>query len=184
MSITAQASQDHTFSGADLTVSTISMGLWLIERAISEPLVLTKRRSSWDLTKQPLDTIWPFFIVRDSQETIQNFERVIKIVGADSEMGLECATQIEKLKAKKSGICFVATAACGDSAPEVQFLSAFRDCVLSKSQPGRMFIRGYYRVSPRLADWVRASSKRRMTTHRFVIRPCVWILSCIWKEER
>jgi len=50
--------------------------------------------------------------------------------------------------------CFVATAAFGDGAPELVAFRAYRDEVLRRSVPGRLFIRGYYRYGPGLAAWV------------------------------
>lgn len=51
---------------------------------------------------------------------------------------------------KKSG-CYVATAVYGSyDCPEVWTLRRYRDNHLAKSAFGRMFIRGYYSVSPTL----------------------------------
>jgi len=48
--------------------------------------------------------------------------------------------------------CYIATAVYGSyDAPEVLVLRRFRDEVLSKSMPGRAFIRSYYAVSPPVA---------------------------------
>lgn len=52
---------------------------------------------------------------------------------------------------KVSG-CYIATAVYGSyDAPEVRVLRRFRDEVLSKTLPGRAFIRTYYAVSPPIA---------------------------------
>jgi len=58
--------------------------------------------------------------------------------------------------------CFIATAAYGSPLePHVQALRAFRDRYLQRSEPGRAFIRFYYRHSPPIAaviaehDWLR-----------------------------
>ncbi|WAM28495.1 CFI-box-CTERM domain-containing protein [Myxococcus sp. NMCA1] len=50
--------------------------------------------------------------------------------------------------------CFVATVAFGEGAPELVAFRAYRDDVLRKSAPGRVFIRGYYRWGPDVAAWV------------------------------
>jgi hypothetical protein len=74
--------------------------------------------------------------------------------------------QLELVKSKdsKKGTkasnkkCFVATAAFGDSnAPEVIYLSAFRDDSLSQSILGRTLIHSYYAVSPQLATIIAKS---------------------------
>lgn len=54
--------------------------------------------------------------------------------------------------AVKVSRCYIATAVYGSyDAPEVRVLRRFRDEVLSKSMPGRAFIRSYYAVSPPFA---------------------------------
>ncbi len=67
----------------------------------------------------------------------------------------------------KKGMCFVATAAYGSPlAPEVIFLSRFRDYVLLNSILGRAFVSYYYRVSPPLASLIaRVDCLRAMTRH-------------------
>lgn len=51
--------------------------------------------------------------------------------------------------------CFIATAVYGShDAMQVQQFYQFRDKVLAKSFPGRLFIRFYYCVSPSLAKWI------------------------------
>ncbi len=50
---------------------------------------------------------------------------------------------------RKSDGCYIATSVYGSyDCPEVWTLRRFRDQVLGKSMPGRMFIRFYYAVSP------------------------------------
>ncbi|MGK5082306.1 CFI-box-CTERM domain-containing protein [Bdellovibrionota bacterium FG-1] len=50
--------------------------------------------------------------------------------------------------------CFVATALMDVCDPETLVtLRSFRDEQLARSEPGRAFIRWYYRHGPRLADW-------------------------------
>jgi hypothetical protein len=49
------------------------------------------------------------------------------------------------------GLCFVATVAFGEGAPELDVLRCFRDRTLLASAPGRAFVRWYYRDGPALA---------------------------------
>ncbi|OQY28645.1 MAG: hypothetical protein B6244_06260 [Candidatus Cloacimonetes bacterium 4572_55] len=50
--------------------------------------------------------------------------------------------------------CFIATAACGEEAPETVRLRRFRDEYLQKRRIGRLFISLYYRFSPRVALFI------------------------------
>jgi hypothetical protein len=62
--------------------------------------------------------------------------------------------------------CFIATAVYGSAdANEVMVLRQFRDSVLQKSLPGRLFIRVYYAVSPRIL-WLFQHPFLRKNTRR------------------
>jgi hypothetical protein len=93
----------------------------------------------------------------------------------------ECGTanpiSIETVVQKKKGWCFVATAACGDPcAPEVVFLSVFRDRILATTPTGRRFIQIYYHVSPRLAELISRSTFARTLVRWLCLKPIVAIL--------
>lgn len=62
------------------------------------------------------------------------------------------------------GLCFVATAAFGEGAPELAVLRRFRDRVLARSAGGRAFIAWYYREGPALAAVVRRRPGLRRAT--------------------
>lgn len=50
--------------------------------------------------------------------------------------------------------CYVATSVYGSyDCPQVWTLRRFRDNTLSKSVPGRAFVRTYYKISPTLVKW-------------------------------
>ena len=58
--------------------------------------------------------------------------------------------------------CYVATCVCGSyDCPEVWTLRRFRDIVLKNSRAGRLFIRVYYAVSPRIV--ARCGHRARFT---------------------
>jgi hypothetical protein len=83
------------------------------------------------------------------------------------------ANQID-IHVLNKGMCFVATAACGDPfAPEVIILSAFRDEVLLHCPTGRTFIRLYYLLSPPLAAVITRSAWLRRAAMAVLIRPTV-----------
>ena len=77
--------------------------------------------------------------------------------------------------------CFIATAAYGSPmATDVRYLRAFRDQYLLTNKPGRWFVEKYYRLSPPLADKLRAHDGWRAIV-RVALSPLVaaskWIAS-------
>jgi hypothetical protein len=79
----------------------------------------------------------------------------------------------------KSG-CFVATAAFGDyNAPEVLYLSAFRDQALNHSPLGRAFVRSYYKISPPLAAIIANSTLLRLLVRGLVLKPIIFLLRSV-----
>lgn len=78
----------------------------------------------------------------------------------------------------KKGMCFVATAAYGTAlAPEVILLSRFRDEVLLRSLPGRLFVRVYYSCSPPLAHLISQSQLLRHAIRLVLLEPILRLLS-------
>lgn len=69
--------------------------------------------------------------------------------------------------------CFIATAAYGTAlTDEVQILRDFRDHVLNRCWLGRLFVRGYYRWSPPLAERLARSHNGRALV-RSLLRPVI-----------
>jgi len=69
--------------------------------------------------------------------------------------------------------CFIATAAYGSPlAKNVQVLRNFRDRYLMTNVPGRLFVRAYYRLSPPLADEIRANPELAAQV-RLLLKPVV-----------
>jgi tetratricopeptide (TPR) repeat protein len=85
--------------------------------------------------------------------------------------------QSQKKQSPKSGGCFIATAACGSEfAPEVIILRNFRDNHLTISLIGRLAIKFYYMVSPRIASFIDRSPIRRNLVRQLMISPIArWI---------
>ena len=72
----------------------------------------------------------------------------------------------------KKGMCFVATAAYGSPlAPEVIFLSHFRDEVLLNSALGRAFVKLYYHASPPLAVFIAKTDFGRAIVRHLFLAP-------------
>lgn len=61
----------------------------------------------------------------------------------------------------RSGVCFVATAVYGETAPELAAFRAFRDEVLLPTRAGRLAVRAYWFLGPRAARVVQSSSIAR-----------------------
>jgi hypothetical protein len=79
-------------------------------------------------------------------------------------------------ESRTGGSCFIATAAFGDySAPEVVFLSTFRDESLSQSVFGRSFIRAYYVISPSFAAIIVKSNFLRLVVRK-LLQPTIFLL--------
>ncbi len=79
---------------------------------------------------------------------------------------------LKEAEPKKAGMCFIATAACGDPfAPEVIVLSDFRDNVLLHSRCGRAFVHVYYTVSPPFAAVIAKFAVLRHAVMSLIVRP-------------
>lgn len=77
----------------------------------------------------------------------------------------------------KKGMCFIATAAYGNyNAPEVLFLSRFRDESLSRTIPGRAVISLYYFASPPIALFISRSNLLRAVIRKLLLQPMIAIL--------
>lgn len=70
-----------------------------------------------------------------------------------SENGINFILPIDAKKSSSGG-CYIATAVYGSyDCPQVWTLRRFRDFKLAKSLGGRIFIKLYYAISPRLVRW-------------------------------
>ncbi len=113
------------------------------------------------------------------EKAIQNFEKVIGLVGTESELGLECAKELAKEKSTKGKACFVATAVFEDAnAHEVEVLRRFRDEVLFSKSIGRSLIRVYYRIGPMLAALIGRSPSLKFPLRILFTHLVALIRSC------
>ena len=85
-----------------------------------------------------------------------------------------------------SSKCFIATAACGSAdSPDVLALREFRDRVLQSRLAGRSLIAFYYRISPRIADWISRRDRIRLWVRRFIVAPAAaWARTCLRAKSR
>ena len=78
------------------------------------------------------------------------------------------------------GGCFIATAAFGSYLdPHVFVLRLFRDNVLMKHFLGQAFVRGYYRHSPPVADFIAKHESLRFAT-RVALTPLIYGVQYPW----
>lgn len=105
------------------------------------------------------------------------FEKILQLEGTNSKLGIEAGAEIEKVKAQKSGGCFIATA-CYESysSPEVMILRNFRDRFLSNNLLGKMFVKVYYFTSPPIANFISKREALKVVVRKFLIAPLVYIL--------
>lgn len=113
----------------------------------------------------------------NKKKVIENFQRVIELVGVDNELGIECAKELEKEKAKKG--CFIATAVYGtEFAPDVMVLKQYRDDIFLKSSVSRAFVQAYYFISPPVARVIEMSGILRKLTRNILVRPLAKVCRC------
>ena len=93
--------------------------------------------------------------------------------------GSTCVTSVQSSGGSGGGGCFIATAAFGSKfEKQVQLLRRFRDRYLMPHKIGRAFVKGYYRYSPPMADFIARHDTLRMMV-RWSLAPLIgvsWML--------
>lgn len=108
----------------------------------------------------------------------ENLRKVLA-VNPDHRYAGGILKKIEEEDAKKGG-CFIASAAFGSPlAPEVEYLRAFRDDVLIRSDHGRAFVQAYYRWSPPVAALIANSRWAKAATRVALILPMIVVIKTL-----
>ncbi len=154
-----------------------------------------RSETDWDICKDCLQHLSPYlpFATRNRlglisgenakhgpKDLMHLVEQKMRERGIPSEhtepVDIDFKTSEERKTEGDKKACFVATAACGPDAPEVEALRSFRDTVLVNHRAGRAFIRGYWRVGPRLARWIEPWKIARRLVRTLLILPATWLV--------
>jgi hypothetical protein len=74
----------------------------------------------------------------------------------------------------KQKFCFIATAALGSEAgQQLVVLQQFRDVFLHRTRLGRLFIAGYYRISPPIAEVISRHPRFRVLVRDWLVLPAI-----------
>ena len=147
--------------------------------ALGEPDAVAALLSDLDRSRGSIDGSADEFHIIKALECVRD-PRAAAIV---AEHHAAQAAVHEPSSRAKSG-CFVATAACGDPfAPEVIYLSSFRDEVLTGSRIGRLVIAIYYALSPPIAAIIARSNSFRKAAMTVMVRPAVRFVGAITRTR-
>ena len=133
-----------------------------------------KKHSSWSR-----EDVKAIDVAKDLYERSERKEMDFMVVREGDEYVFYTLTESNSQATQNKG-CFIATAAYGSSlAPEVVFLSRFRDEFLVDSKLGALFVGFYYYISPPLASLIAKVDFLRVTTRIFFLTPILRLLK-IW----
>jgi tetratricopeptide (TPR) repeat protein len=80
--------------------------------------------------------------------------------------------KLPEAKRQTPSACFIATATLGDyNHPDVRILRSFRDEILQPSSLGQLFVKWYYRYSPRLAERIARHNWLKSVSYQLLIKP-------------
>lgn len=109
--------------------------------------------------EQSLDYVAGKKTIEDHIETFEMLDKRGKLTRQSVVTDVKTGAGNMRIESKSGAACFVATAAFGDADhAHVRFLRRFRDDVLSRSGPGRSFIKWYWQIGPVMAIHVGRSN--------------------------
>jgi hypothetical protein len=105
------------------------------------------------------------FVLTNSSDT--SFDSV-QSQAADNTAPSEKASNFDNLVERKEG-CYIATAVYGSyEAPEVLVLRRFRDKILTRCFIGRLIVRLYYTISPKLSIHFKTSQQLHLVSKKII----------------
>ena len=140
------------------------------DRASAMPLVAKAAL----LSPRDIDIQNNLKIIRDSQDVPRT--RQTSVFGASNAIAGGVAAGAAVGLSEIAGGCFIASAAYGGYQDDsVMMLQWWRDSVLAKSRLGLILISVYYKISPRIAQWIATSEVRKAIT-RAALSPVVLVI--------
>jgi hypothetical protein len=153
------SSTKQSFEPENLETLTIFLQSYVVSRIDIFTLLNDRglvNRGRCPYTGQRIDSTFPKWTYANTRSVFvsqEGFLLMQKEADEDFEkvMGRPAPKRIQPPQEKSSG-CYIATVCYGNEfAPEVLSLKKFRDVRLSKSSFGRLFIKFYYLLSPKIA---------------------------------
>lgn len=77
--------------------------------------------------------------------------------------------------------CFIATAVYGTRSYKLEIFRIFRDNILLKNKLGKIFVQFYYKISPRIANYIRKRKFIKSFILYLLIEPIYQLLKLLFR---
>lgn len=115
-----------------------------------------------------------YMLLKEKADALKDAEYIIDNYRNDPEIYLRARKLKDEIDTQKDKGCFVATAVyASPHHPKVAILRRYRDTELMRRPLGRLFVRVYYAVSPRLSDWLVGHPKAKSLVRTHFLDPIV-----------